>query len=217
MRGEGQKMDKEIESGERIYPKSFSEALLDHQERYRLALQFIKEKNDVLDVACGVGFGSQFMAMNSDCRSVVAIDKSDHALQWAKSFFPSNKVRYIKADLEKEFVKELPILQYDVITCFETVEHLKEDRVFLTKLCHLLSPNGIIIISAPNEDVIPHENNPFFPNRKNPFHYRHYRVNELEQLVTDCGFYIIDRYTQDHLRLVKGQGKEVNILIANKG
>lgn len=202
---------------ERLYPKSFNEAWKDHQERYHLALSYVKEGDIVLDAACGVGYGSYYIAANSNCSSVVALDISDEALDWAKKYFPSDKVSYYKVDLEGEFADTLPVKQYDIVTCFETIEHLKEDRTFLQQISKLLKPNGILLISAPDEDAIPCYSNPYFDEGKNPYHHRHYRIEELEQIVIDYGFVVTDHYTQYNDIVMKGKGGLVNILVCING
>lgn len=206
-------MENEELQGERQYPKVFNEAAADHQERYHLALRFIKRDDVVLDAACGVGYGSHYIATNSGCRQVVAVDVSDSALDWARRYYSSDKVVYCKADLSTDFSTLLPVTQYDVITCFETLEHLKEDRIFLRRIRELLKPDGVLLISAPNEDVIPHNKNPFYKGGVNPFHFRHYTTAELAKLAEDCGLYPIDYYTQALGAVVRGQGAFVNILV----
>lgn len=197
----------------RIYPKSFNEAWKDHQERYNLALSYIKEGDAVLDVACGVGYGAYYLAVNTSCRSVTAIDISDSALDWAQKYFSNDKVTFCKSNLEKEFTTDLPVTQFDVITSFETIEHLKEDKSFLQSLHKVLKPGSILLISSPNEDLVPYENNPFFIGGKNPDHYRHYRTSEFEQLLQDYGFFITERYTQYANDLVIGSGGCLNLFV----
>ena len=87
---------------------------------------------------------------------------------------------------------------FDVAVCFETVEHMQDDQAFVKKIYDSLNVNGILLISALTENVIPHSDNPYFLNRVNPHHYRHYRPDELRRLVTDCGFQIHQLLTQDN-------------------
>lgn len=206
-------MDNEILAGERQYPKAFNEAAMDHRERYHLALKYIKQGNTVLDAACGVGYGTYYLANNSNCESIIALDISDHALNWAHTYFESTKISYFKVNMEEEFVEKLPLRKFDVITCFETIEHMREDKTFLKRLKDLLKPDGTLLISAPNEDIIPHERNPFYENGKNPFHFRHYTSLEFEALMKECGLFIKEYYTQFLGELISGQGGMVNVLV----
>jgi 2-polyprenyl-3-methyl-5-hydroxy-6-metoxy-1,4-benzoquinol methylase len=61
-------------TGERYIPTEEGKIRLEHYHRYATVLDVVKEKN-VLDVACGEGYGSFFMA--EVAASVVGVDISD--------------------------------------------------------------------------------------------------------------------------------------------
>lgn len=204
---------KELQSNERIYPRAFNEASPDHSERYHLALKYIKEGDKVLDAATGVGYGANYLAVNSRSSMVIGIDINEHAIEWGKKYFSSPKNIFIKADLLSNFSVDLPLQQFDVVTCFETIEHLKDDFIFLEKISRLLKPGGTLIISSPNEEVIPYEKNPFFQNGKNPHHVRHYTPYQLKQLLQNCGFYVLEAYTQCPDKIIRGENGHVIIYV----
>ncbi len=194
----GRIMDDELTRMERMYATSFYDVMMDHHYRYHFVLSFIRQGDIVLDAACGSGYGTHYIAKNSACALAVGVDRSDHALNWAMDHFYCDNTVYVKCDLAGSFRDELPIQRYDVVTCFETVEHMADDRSFVQKLYDSLNDNGILLISAPNEKVIPHLKNPYFLGGVNPHHFRHYRPNELCSLLTDCGFRIQQICTQDN-------------------
>lgn len=107
------------------------QAWLDHQERYFLALQYIKPGDLILDAATGAGYGINFLSKNSGCRKAIGLDISDHALQWTELHFGLESTSFIKADLNKDIISLLPDQKYNVITSFETIEHLQNPRPFL--------------------------------------------------------------------------------------
>lgn len=192
-------MDEEIAKMERMYATSINDVMMDHHYRYHYALNYIRQGDFVLDVACGSGYGTHYMAEHSASAMVIGLDRSDHALKWAFEHFWHEKVTYMKTDLALSFQENLPIQQFDVIVCFETVEHIHDDKSYVKKLYDLLKKNGTLIISAPNENVIPHLDNPYYPDRVNPHHIRHYRPNELMNLMTDYGGFCIQQLlTQDN-------------------
>ncbi|WP_239582677.1 class I SAM-dependent methyltransferase [Bacillus tianshenii] len=203
----------ELLSGERIYPISFNEAAIDHKERYQLALNYISRDDNILDCATGAGYGAYYLAVNSNCNSVVGIDINEHAINWANENFKTQKNIYLKTDLLEDFSGSLPNNDYDLVTCFETIEHLKDDYGFLKRLSGCMKPGGILIISSPNEEVIPCLANPFYPGGKNPYHHRHYAPSELKNLLNDCGFSIIEAYTQCPDKIVKGENGFVIIYV----
>ncbi|WP_169908084.1 class I SAM-dependent methyltransferase [Metabacillus halosaccharovorans] len=204
---------KELQGGERIYPKFFNEASHDHKERYQLAINYIKSGDRVLDAASGAGYGSYYMAANSGCELVVGLDVNDHALDWAKTYFSTPKNQYINVDLLGDFDTKLPIKEFDVITCFETIEHLSEDGNFLKKINSLLKPGGILLISSPNEDVIPCDQNPFYKDGKNPHHYRHYTPQQLKNALSESGFSVVDNFTQCPNNMVRGENGFVIVYV----
>lgn len=193
---------------ERAYPRVFAEVDELHQARYHLALRYIQPGHRILDAACGAGYGSHYMAANSMCESVVGIDVSPEALQWAEEYFRSDKITFVQGDLTTAFAERLPHRQYDLITSFETLEHLADDRGFLTQLRQLLKPGGYLLLSCPNEDLVP------WREANNPYHFRHYRTAELTQLLQEQGFHVVDHYSQTWMApLFRGHGGEVNIVV----
>lgn len=203
----------EIKSGERIYPKHFNEAFPDHRERYQFALNYIKSGDRVLDAASGAGYGSYYLAANSGCEFVVGLDVNDHAIEWSRTYFSTAKNSFLKVDLLGNFESMLPVQQFDVVTCFETIEHLREDETFLKKIFRLLKSGGIFLISSPNEDVIPMKQNPFFKDGENPYHYRHYTPFRLKEVLINSGFSIVDCYTQCPDKIVRGENGSVIIYV----
>ena len=203
----------EIQGGERIYPKFFNEASPDHRERYQLALKYIKHGDRVLDAASGAGYGSYYLAANSGCELVVGLDVNDHAIEWARKYFATPKNQFLKVDLLDDFDPMLPIKQFDVVTCFETIEHLANDGIFLKKISSLLKPGGILLISSPNEEVIPCTKNPFYKDGKNPHHHRHYTPAQLKQVLLNSGFSTVDSFTQCPNNMVRGENGFVMVYV----
>lgn len=194
----------EINAGERIYPKAFNEAALDHKERYELALNYINRGDNVLDVATGVGYGANYIAVNSLCDKVIGVDISDHAINWAEKYFHNEKIDFVKCNLLDEFIPSLDAFKFDVITCFETLEHIENDEEFIKKLYSLLKPGGLLLISSPNEEVIPCFENPFYEGGRNPHHVKHYTPYELKKILEDNKFKVIDKFSQCPFEVIKG-------------
>jgi 2-polyprenyl-3-methyl-5-hydroxy-6-metoxy-1,4-benzoquinol methylase len=121
----------------------------EHLIRYVYAMQSITDK-DVLDVACGSGYGMFLMSFLA--KSVSGYDYSDVAIDEAKKFeYRSpvcleirdlNTVRTLENDKAKTF---------DVVTCFETIEHLDDPNGFLVLLKKHLNPGATLYISTPNK------------------------------------------------------------------
>src|SRR6266446_10480472 len=67
-------------TGERYIPELAGEIQLEHVHRYLLALEYAPGK-DVLDIACGEGFGSAILAKSA--RSVIGVDIAREAVEHA--------------------------------------------------------------------------------------------------------------------------------------
>ncbi|UCH34679.1 MAG: methyltransferase domain-containing protein [Armatimonadota bacterium] len=160
----------------------------DHRERYRLAASFISEGAWVLDAACGIGYGSWMMAEMAQPTHVVGVDISLDAVAYGLRHYPHPGVTLMCADLLK---LDLGGQRFDVIVSFEALEHVAEDRAFLAKLGQLLVPGGTLMVSTPNEDVLP------FDPSNHAHHVRHYKSAEFTGLLAESGFGLIAAYAQD--------------------
>src|SRR5450759_2589348 len=130
----------------------------EHSVRYSLVREQSRGKR-ILDVACGQGFGSYLMA-KWGATQVVGVDVAPDAIKAARSLFRHKKVRYVLGDatkLDQVLAKERP---FDLIVCFETIEHVNDPTLLLGHLAKFLAPNGMIVISCPN-DHSADEHNPF--------------------------------------------------------
>ena len=111
-----------------------------HAHRYSWASHNIPENNTILDLGCGCGYGSWYLA-NYLPSIVVGMDPDDKAIDWAKAHFKSSNLTY---------VTEISDITFDTIVCFEVLEH-DPDKVTETILMHL-KKNGSLILSVPNSD-----------------------------------------------------------------
>lgn len=154
-----------------------------HISRYSFAREHIDkdEFTNILDAACGVGYGSKFLSENPNF-NVVGIDKSVEALKIAEKNFSNKNINFIEDDCET-FSNSSLQKPFDIIVSFETLEHLKEPKLFL-KNCFLnLKENGKLIISTPNKLVTS-------PDGKIEwkFHEKEYLPKELYELLVENGF-----------------------------
>ncbi len=124
--------------------KEFTEQYALHMKRYLFAKNFCKGKA-VLDAACGSGYGSATLAEMA--KSVLGIDISDEAINFAKANYMLPNLEYRKLNAE-----QLPKLRkkFDTIVSFETIEHLKNYRKFLDGMIKSMRKDGTLIISTPN-------------------------------------------------------------------
>lgn len=159
---------------ERLVPDELSwygkQLYHDHAARYNFAKRFIKNKN-VLDIACGSGYGSLLM-VGGNPRSIVGADNSKEAVVYAAERYPDKKIKYIVADATKIPLKSSSI---DVVVSFETLEHVKDYRKFIREIQRVLVPNGILILSTPNKQL--------GTEATNPFHFKEFYLDEFSDLL----------------------------------
>jgi SAM-dependent methyltransferase len=116
-----------------------------HVQRYRFALQR-SEGNRVLDLACGVGYGSYILSQARG-REVTGIDLSAEAIRYGQAHYQRPGLRLVQADA---LAWQNDGAAFDTIVSFETIEHLPDPAAFVAQTARLLKPGGLLIVSAPN-------------------------------------------------------------------
>jgi 2-polyprenyl-3-methyl-5-hydroxy-6-metoxy-1,4-benzoquinol methylase len=159
----------------------------DHLARYELACRSLKPDARVGDFACGVGYGTHLIADQDRVLSVLGADIDSGAIEYAQQHYQTPKTTFVAADL---LAMSLEPASLDLITSFETIEHVENTHALLAKFNEALRPGGLLLCSTPNEEVVPHS------SFNNPYHHRHYTPAEFATLLEATGFEIIGRYTQ---------------------
>lgn len=137
-------------TGERIVPgaadcePTFAQKMYqEHLARYAFAAQFAVGA-DVLDVGCGVGYGSQWLG-KSGAKSVLGFDLSEAAVDHARMNYFHPAVSYKVADA----TAIEPGDGYDLVTCFELIEHIAPQEHVLDLIKGALREEGVFVISTP--------------------------------------------------------------------
>lgn len=98
---------------------------------------------DILDVGCGRGI---FLSQIKNARSLNGIDISSEAVKICESKGINAKKRTLpNLNLQETF---------DIITCFETLEHTYYWRESIREMIKKLRPDGFLAISVPFENSI---------------------------------------------------------------
>ena len=164
-------------TGERVIPALMNPRngmLLEHIARYEFSKDFCKGR--VLDIACGVGYGSEILLkQNPNIDSLIGIDIDKDSIAYAKANYSFMETSYYMDDaLNPELSEKYGT--FDTIISFETIEHFYGDDLFVKNLYNLLKPDGTLIISTP------------FGRGKNepcssPFHVYQYTESEFFQVL----------------------------------
>lgn len=133
--------------GERFTPENVREIWYEHMHRYAFAARLVKGL-DVLDAACGEGYGSAILARAA--ASVAAVDISAEAIAHAGGRYQGSGIDFQQADC-----CALPFEddRFDCVVSFETIEHLEDQAGMLAEFRRVLKPSGFLLISSPDKAV----------------------------------------------------------------
>lgn len=148
-----------------------------HVNRYVFASSFAKGKI-VLDVACGVGYGSSHL-VRKGANVVVGGDISEDNLNYAKGHYEREGLHFVQMDAT---TLPFPDGYFDVIVSFETIEHLRDYRRFLSECNRILKKGGVFVCSTPNVKRFP------FQSAEKPvyhFHVREFHVEQFQALIEE--------------------------------
>jgi 2-polyprenyl-3-methyl-5-hydroxy-6-metoxy-1,4-benzoquinol methylase len=162
------------EDGERFLPWMKDPTInYEHLHRYGFAGEFVEGKK-VLDLACGEGYGSAMLADKAE--EVVGIDINEVVIEHACTKYAKDNLRFVKSSLTDVAVEKNK--QFDVIICFEALEHIAKQNKAIAEVKRLLRDNGIFIVSMPNKYVYSDQS-----NYKNPWHKKELYFDEFKNLL----------------------------------
>lgn len=163
-----------------------------HMTRYAQAAQFVRDGDRVIDVACGLGYGSYQLAHNSRAASFTGLDASEYAVEYANlnfSHVSPAPMRFVVGDAQN--LSGMADGSADFAVSVETLEHLPEPDRLLAELHRVLSPHGRVYASVPNDWSDETGEDP------NPFHFHVYDWPRLVAQFQRNGFVIEKAWLQD--------------------
>lgn len=176
-----------MKQGERQVAPTIDGIRRDHVARYEWAASRIPTGHQVVDFACGIGYGTKILAEAGNY--VVGFDVDDEAIAYAREHYSHDRVAFAKqnGNAPEPIVSEGNV---DVAVCFETIEHIEDPRPLLKALRQSAQ---MLIASVPNEDAMPwcKENGETYA-----FHFRHYTKLEFTDLLAECGWQVKEWHGQ---------------------
>jgi O-antigen biosynthesis protein len=165
-------------TGERYLPYvdpsiSGVEIHYEHLHRYAFASQFVKGKK-VLDLASGEGYGTFILSQYA--QSVVGVEIDPLAVMHAIRTYNEENIRFLEGS-----ILDIPIKGdklFDVIVCFEAIEHVREHDVLLNEIRRLLKEEGLLIISTPDKIRYSDET-----GYQNPYHLKELYLSDFNELL----------------------------------
>jgi 2-polyprenyl-3-methyl-5-hydroxy-6-metoxy-1,4-benzoquinol methylase len=177
---------------ERLIPKQIpsdpaSQKLFNiHLRRYETATRYVKGKR-VLDIACGTGYGSRMLHL-AGASTVVGVDICPETVQYARKHYSEANVEFVCADAEQF---EWPDL-FDVVVCFETIEHVPHPDKLLDCLRSLLVAEGDLLLSVPLGET----------RHIDPYHLHAFTQEDVFALLEKAEF-IVNQYRCDDYCLTR--------------
>lgn len=118
-------------------------------DRAEVVLQKIINQKNILEIGCGRGFYLNSINKIKPKTKLTGIDLNQKYLDKAKKFVNNKLVKIIKGDATKlSFSKNT----FDGIIASEVLEHIDNDTKVLEEISRVLTTNGIVMISVPNQN-----------------------------------------------------------------
>ncbi|MFK2904156.1 methyltransferase domain-containing protein [Dyella ginsengisoli] len=161
-----------------------------HVIRYDWASGYVKPGDRVLDAACGLGYGGRVIAASTRADRIIGIDGSKYAIDYAKMSFSEDgdRVRY-ELGMLPEALSALEDNSVDLVTSFETLEHVADPVAVLREFHRILVPGGRILVSVPNDWSDASGEDP------NPYHLHVYDWGRLKTEISEF-FTLEEAYAQ---------------------
>jgi SAM-dependent methyltransferase len=172
---------------ERIVPDETEPGIVAlHLKRYRFAEPWCSGR-DVLDAACGAGYGSAELGRTA--RRVLGVDVDSAAVAYARSRYAAANVEFAVMDLA---ALALDDASFDVVCAFEAIEHVPDREAVLAETARVMRPDGTFVISTPRADRTNER-------PENPFHSVEYAPADFDRLLR--GFFEqVELYGQRRLQ-----------------
>jgi SAM-dependent methyltransferase len=133
-------------TGERFIPGTAGEIWYEHWHRYHFAAPLAADR-EVLDVACGEGYGSALLARRA--ARVTGADIAPAAIAHARARYAGQaNLDFREADCAALSFADA---SFDVVVSFETIEHIARQEAFLDEVRRVLRADGLAVLSCPNK------------------------------------------------------------------
>ncbi|WP_432738067.1 methyltransferase domain-containing protein [Maridesulfovibrio sp. FT414] len=136
---------------------------------YELALDYIEKGCNVLDCACGPGYGARILAQKAG--QVIAADLDLETVRKASSGKYFDNISFQTANAtDLDFAEG----KFDAVTSFETVEHV-DPASYFKEMHRVIKPGGQLILSTPQNSL-----------GHIPVNSQHLREFSLEEIIALC-------------------------------
>ncbi len=155
-----------IHTAERATEKAISDNPVFMRQLFAYQQAAKEIHGSVLEIGCGEGYGIKLLAPHAS--RYIAIDK----------YLPANPDNFKSTEfiqMEVPWLKGLENNFFDVVICFQLIEHIKDDKTLLKEIYRVLKPGGKLLLTTPNKSM---------SLTRNPYHMREYTTEEFRNLIS---------------------------------
>jgi SAM-dependent methyltransferase len=116
---------------------------------YQLAADLVSHDNVTVDVQTRTGYGTLFWAERGYVGEAHLVDFSERMLEMAACRLARAGLPF-ELHLVNSFPLPFPNESFDLVLCYETVEHICQRAVFVSELARILKPLQWMILTCPN-------------------------------------------------------------------
>lgn len=173
--------------------------------RYNFFAKLIKKyksTGELLDVGCAHGYFLKFMQNRYVCSGI------EYDAKAAKVAKGNTNAKIYNCSVEK--IKAIKSNTFDIITCFDVLEHVKDLNAAVSELSRVSKKEVMLIISVPNTNSLGHK-----LKKKDWFGYRDRTHISLltskswEKLFTKNKFKIIDEFYEGYFDIPYFKGPQI--------
>jgi len=169
---------------ERIVPEQSESDLeyllyLRHVFAYDFSRNYVTDPCRLLEVGCGDGYGTEYLAEKCPNVTLTAIDPNADTIKFAQNKYTRESISFVQYNSDKIPYDESA---FDVIISFQVIEHVENDYAFIKEIHRVLKTGGVFIVTTPNRI------HRLKPGQRswNPYHVREYYPQELVSLLERC-------------------------------
>ena len=132
---------------------------------YKAASEIVE--GDIIELGSGEGYGLQMLAPQA--KSYLAVDK-----------FETDTLGHDNVEFRQQMLPSLVGIEdnsYDFAVTFQVIEHIQDDKTFISEIHRVLKPGGKLLLTTPNR---------LMSLTRNPWHIREYTAAELGEIAGTC-------------------------------
>jgi SAM-dependent methyltransferase len=152
----------------------------DHAHHPRVLVEFVRGLGPV-PRALDVGSGDGRLSVELDAADLTLADVSRVALERARKRLPEATV--VELDPDSPF--PLDDVDFDLVLCAETLEHVRDLQLLLSEIRRVLRPGGTLALTTPATPPLVRPPDPLSP------HLRMLTRRTLRRLLDDLGFEVL--------------------------